>query len=242
MEIVIGMLVSSKDRQQKYKRIIERLLAMELQKPVILFYDSLSKMYDDLIYGQSRADILIMQASGQSYEFAQKLRMSDRYCLILYPAQNMDLVLDAFESMPMAYILPQGTSASDALSDAILKAVRYIQKAKREISFETKSKLLHYSLYEIDYFESQYRIVHIVKRSGNTETITSRLDQIEDLLPSNFYRCHQSYLVNMDNIAYIDKGNKEVYFYSGQSVPSSKKLFTDFLTAYRAYRGGNAVE
>ena len=128
-------------------------------------------------------------------------------------------------------------------SEAIVKAVNYIQKSRQEISFETKSKLIHYALYEIDYFESQYRIVHIIKQNGKKESIHSRLDQIEEILPDNFYRCHQSYLINMDHIDYIDKSAKEIYFLSGQCVVSSKKLFTDFLNAYRLYKdGGNVIE
>ncbi len=243
MEIIIGMLVSNKELQNKYRKIIEYLFLTKSDSPVFVFFDSLANLNEEMLYGQTKVDILIMPASTKSFEFAKSLRMKDRNCLILYPAKNMELVLDAFESMPMAYVLPQNSADNHALSQAILKAVDYIHKSKQEISFETKSKLLHYSLYEIDYFESQYRIVHIVKRNGSTEAITSRLDQVEASLPIHFYRCHQSYLVNMDNIDYIDKSSKEIYFYSGQCVPSSKKLFTDFLHAYHAYKmGENEIE
>jgi len=45
----------------------------------------------------------------------------------------------------------------------------------------------------------------------------------------------------MDNIKSIDKTNKEVHFHSGQSVPSSKKLFTSFLEEYKNYLNGGEV-
>lgn len=241
MEIIVGMLVSNKELQNKYKKIIEYLFLTKMDNPVFVFFASVENLRQEMLYEQKRVDLLIMPASEVSFAFAKSLRMQDRSCVILYPAKNMELVLDAFESMPMAYILPKNGTNQNTLSEAVLKAADYIHRSKQEISFETKSKLLHYALYEIDYFESQYRIVHIVKRNGNTEAITSRLDQVEGMLPSNFYRCHQSYLVNMDNIDYVDKSNKEIYFLSGQCVPSSKKLFTDFLNAYRAYKGGGKI-
>lgn len=240
MEIIVAMLVSGAEKRRKYKRIIEYLFMKDLNTPTFLFYSSLKELREDMLIKHKRADILIMQASLSNFEFANELRKNDRSCIIIYPAKDMDLVLESFESMPMAYILPGG-EASKGLAGALMKAAEYLNNARQEISFETKSRLLHYSLYDIDYFESQYRLVHIVERSGTRETITSRLDDVENIVPKSFFRCHQSFLVNMDNIKSIDKTNKTIYFYSGKSVPSSKKLFTGFLNAYKRYKnGGNA--
>lgn len=230
------MLVSEQERREKYKKIIRYLITNDLDTPEFLCYSSLRELHGDIMIKNKRVDILIMPASLSNYEFACELRKSDRHCIIIYPARNMELVLESFDSMPIAYVVPE--SGRNGLSDALIKATELLRSARQEISFETKSKLLHYSLYNIDYFESQYRMVHIVERSGMRETITSRLDDVETQLPGSFFRCHQSFLVNMDNIKYIDKAAKMVYFRSGQIVPSSKKLFTGFLNAYKTYKTG----
>lgn len=240
MEITIGMLVGREENQIKYRKKILGLLQYEPVKVDFQFYLSLEQLYENMLRGSARVDILVLSAGIKNFEFAKELRISDRNCLILYPARDMSLALQAFESMPMAYIPAQGSTAACSLENAIFKAVDYIRKIKREIVFETKSAFLRYSLYEIDYFESQYRLVHIVSRSKKTETITARLDEVQNRMPESFYRCHQSFLVNMDNISFIDKSNREVHFVSGQCVPSSKKLFTGFLNAYREYREGGA--
>ena len=241
MEISVGMVVNDAAKRDKYKNIVNLILGRELHRADISFYSSLNNLYESTISGNKKLNILIIPAAQQSFKLAKEIRVKDRNCIIIYPAQNMDCVLDSFESMPMAYVLPNSNPEQGDLATAIKKAVKYIDKQTQDVMFETKSKLLHYALYEIDYFESQYRIVHIIKTNGNTETVTARLDDVQGLLPRNFARCHQSFLVNMDNIKSIDKTNKEVHFHSGQSVPSSKKLFTSFLEEYKNYLNGGEV-
>lgn len=241
MEISVGMVVNDAAKRDKYKNIVNLILGRELHRADISFYSSLNNLYESTISGNQKLNILIIPAAQQSFKLAKEIRVKDRNCIIIYPAQNMDCVLDSFESMPMAYVLPNSNPEQGDLATAIKKAVKYIDKQTQDVMFETKSKLLHYALYEIDYFESQYRIVHIIKTNGNTETVTARLDDVQGLLPRNFARCHQSFLVNMDNIKSIDKTNKEVHFHSGQSVPSSKKLFTSFLEEYKNYLNGGEV-
>lgn len=239
MDIVVAMLVADKERQKKYKRIIQYYMNQELVTPNFKIYTTLKNVYEDFVLNGERADIILLQASKANFEVMKKVRELDRNCIILYPAQNTEDVLLAFESMPMAYVVPQEMRNENSMASAIVKALRYIKVARKQLEFETKSKVLSYALYEIDYFESQYRLVHIVKRNGSVETITKKLDDIErENQLENFYRCHQSYLVNMDHVKSIDKATKTVYLDSGRSVPSSKQLFSGFLEAFRKYKGG----
>lgn len=235
MELTIGMLVSGSEKRKKYREVIERLLFHELFQVNYLFYASLEQLGGAMLCDHVRVDILILPASAASFDFSKRLRAVDRHCLILYPARDMSLVLQAFESMPMAYV-PSGSPGT--LERAVLRAVDYIKGMKDDISFETKSAVFRYSLHEIDYFESQYRVVHIVKQNQKRDTITARLDSVQERLPESFYRCHQSFLVNMEHIAHIDKPNREIRLRSGQCVPSSKKLFPYFLEAFRTFQGG----
>lgn len=241
MEIIVGLLVSHKERQDKYKKIIQSILMKNLDTAQFLIYGSIRELHEDMILKYRRADLLIMQASTVNFEFAVKLREVDRHCLIIYPAMSMEYVLAAFESMPMAYIPSGNDGNKNSLAEAITRAAGYLRRVRSEFNYETKSKMLHYTLAEIDYFESQYRIVHIVKHNGNRETVSAKLDDIEKKRLLHFARCHQSFLVNMDHIQCIDKTTKMIYFYSGQSVPSSKKFFSDFISLYRKYKDGKEV-
>lgn len=241
MEITIGMLVGGAERRKKYQDIIERLLFHELFRINYLFYATLEQLDSAMLCGCSSADILILPASPACFAFAKRLRALDRRCLILYPAQDMSLVLQAFESMPMAYVPARGGCAG-ALERAVLQAADYVKGMKSGISFETKSVVLQYSVHEIDYFESQYRLVHIVKQGQKRDTVTTRLDRVQERLPGSFYRCHQSFLVNMGHIDRIDKSTREIHLRSGQCVPSSKKLFSGFLDAFRAFQEGGGAD
>ena len=209
MDITIGMLAENEERQKRYQRAIRTLLTPEDMTAEFLFYPSLKQLRDAMA-GGARVDLLVLQAGLLGLSFAAPV--------------------------PMTYISAPG--GADSLEQAILRAADYLKRTKSGIDFETKSFCLHYGLLEIDYLESQYRLVHIVNRNKKTQTITARLDDVQKRLPASFYRCHQSFLVNMENISFIDKSNREIHFTSGQSVPSSKMLFTGFLEAYRNFREG----
>lgn len=239
MVITVAMLVSDRERQEKYKRSIEHSISKEMCTPEFRVYTSLKELYSDCVLSGKRADIYLLQASERNFEIMNKVRELDRNCIIIYPARGMEGILQAFESMPMAYVIPQSSNRESSLSEALIKAVRYIGANRNQLRFETKSRVLSYALYDIDYFESRYRLVDIVRRDGSRETINKKLDDIENecILPG-FGRCHQSFLVNMESIKCIDKTTKTVYMISGQSVRSSKNLFTDFLNKYREYKGG----
>lgn len=237
MELTIGMLAGGAEKQKKYQKVIERLLFHEPFRINYLFYASLEHLSSAMLCDRVSVDILILPASAASFAFAKRLRALDRRCLILYPARDMSLVLQAFESMPMAYV-PTQSCSPNTLEKAVLRAARYVKGMKSDITFETKSAILQYSLQEIDYFESQYRVVHIVKQNQKRDTITARLDNVQQRLPESFYRCHQSFLVNMEHVDHIDKSNREIHLRSGQRVPSSKKLFPHFLEVFRTFQGG----
>lgn len=239
MTIIVGMLVGQKERQEKYKRIISQILLRDLNQTRFLAFSTMQDLYNEMILNHRRADILILQATENNIRFARLLRETDTRCLIIYPAKNMNCVLQAIGSMPIAYVPAEGGDGT-TLTDAIAAASRYLKKINSEVSFETKSSVLTYSLAEIDYFESCYRIVDIVKRDGSKDSVACKLDEVEARKFPYFTRCHQSYLINMGNIKVIDKSNRVIYFYSGQSVTSSKNLFSAFLEEYRKYLGERA--
>ena len=235
MKIRIGMLVSQPERQIRYKKIVDELLYWEWSSREFVFFTSLQELNDTLIIKRCRVDMLILQATSANCRFSETLRETNRHCVIIYTAKNMDYVLKAICSMPAAYIPSEG-KREYSLTEAIIKVSQYLKKVRTEVVFETKSEVFRFSLSEIDYFESQYRIVHIFKSDGSHETVSSKLDNIQDRNLAGFARCHQSFLVNMGNISRIDKTARIIWFYSGQSVPSSKSMFTSFLEEYRRYQ------
>ena len=187
----------------------------------------------------SGIDILILPASDTSFALAQRLRENNRRCALVYVRGGMEEVLRAFASMPIAYLTENDDSASYAGS--LLRAAAWACAGKQRFRHESRTELIQLSYGEIEYFESNYRVVHIHRVNGEISTITARLDDVQSSLPGEvFCRCHKSYLVNMQNIDRIDKSTKRVYFNSGSFVYASKALYPDLIACMS--KGGDCSE
>ena len=89
---------------------------------------------------------------------------------------------------------------------------------------------------EILCFESKGHHVFIHTKDAIVQ-IYEKLDECERKLPRQFARCHKSYVVNMDNIVYIDKN--EIQLKGIKKVPISKSKYQEFRENYFKYMGEN---
>ena len=100
------------------------------------------------------------------------------------------------------------------LGKIVLKDIIYIETEKHYILIHTKEKDI---------------------RSSNT------MKEMEELLDDKwFFRCHNSYIVNLDEIASVDK--KIIYLKNGNDIDIAQRKAADFNKAYlrRQFECGNA--
>lgn len=178
------------------------------------------------------ADLLFLPASAFGLGFGEELRRTNRTTTIVFFSDDDKNVYRAFRSLPIAYLL--NGKDKRKLSETVLRAAAWVISGKRVFRHESRTQILQLKYREIDYFESEYRIVHIHRTDGTYETITAKLDEVEALLPpDSFCRCHKSYLVNLENIAAVNKSKKTVLFQSGAQVFSSKALYPALIAALK---------
>lgn len=177
-------------------------------------------------------DLLFLPATAYGIGFGEKLRKTNRTTTIVFLSGDDKNVYKAFSSLPIAYLIKGNDKRM--LSETILKAASWVASGKKIFCHESRTQILQLDYNDIDYFESEYRIVHIHRTDGTYETITAKLDEVEALLPSNsFCRCHKSYLVNLKNIAKVNKSEKTVLFKSGAMVFSSKAQYPALISALK---------
>ena len=139
MEISVGMVVNDAAKRDKYKNIVNLILGRELHRADISFYSSLNNLYESTISGNKKLNILIIPAAQQSFKLAKEIRVKDRNCIIIYPAQNMDCVLDSFESMPMAYVLPNSNPDKEILRLRLRKQLNILISKRRMLCLKQKA-------------------------------------------------------------------------------------------------------
>lgn len=177
-------------------------------------------------------DLLFLPATAFGISFGEELRRTNRTTTIVFLSEDDKNVYRAFRSLPIAYLID--SKDKQRLSETILRAASWAMSGKKVFCHESRTQILQLRYQDIDYFESEYRIVHIHRTDGTYETITAKLDEIEALLPSNtFCRCHQSYLVNLGNIAKVNKSERTVLFQSGARAFSSKAQYPTLIAALK---------
>lgn len=177
-------------------------------------------------------DLLFLPATPFGIGFGEELRKTNRTTTIVFLADDDKNVYRAFHSLPIAYLTDP--KEKQRLSETVLRAASWAMAGKKTFCHESRTQILQLKYKDIDYFESEYRIVHIHRTDGTYETITAKLDEVEAVLPSNnFCRCHKSYLVNLENISTVSKSEKTVLFKSGAKVFSSKARFPTLIAALK---------
>lgn len=120
-----------------------------------------------------------------------------------------------------------------------------IQK-KTYFTFKCDGDIVSVSYSQISYFESSAKKVTLhMSNCNRTYHFTAKLDDIEQMVPGIFLRCHQSYLVNLQMIRNLDSKNHvfilhsmdEIYI-SRRSYVTSKEAYETYLQSARDYNGG----
>lgn len=141
----------------------------------------------------------------------------------IFVTSYSEYIQDVFTVNPVYYILKP--IDKNKFAEAInLAKDRIIASKGNTINFVSKKKALRIQIDDIQFVESINRTA-VFHLSDSTEDINIKLDNIEKDLPSNFIRCHKSYLVNMNVIHEIL--NNKITLFSGAVIPVAKSRFHD---------------
>lgn len=100
----------------------------------------------------------------------------------------------------------------------------FLNNKKITVNFD--SKMVVISIKDILYIEADEKEVHIFTKD-NSFTSKLKISQLENILPNNvFFRCHRSYIVNIDKIIEVEPWFSGTYIlkvkYSDFKIPVSR--------------------
>lgn len=243
MTISAALIEPDENRRQTLMRIVHESLGTISTLAVYTFQTARAFHYA-FIEKRFRADILLLRADDAHFAFGRQIRDRDTRCVILFLDGYMDAVLKSLASMPIAYLVRE--SQPDALRQALLLAHSHLMNleaymenedadnARAIFRHETRFQMIRLPFHEIDYFESDLRRVIIHKADMTSESFPGKLDEIQQRCMDNFYRTHQSYLINMDHVERIDKAQRRILFFSGNEAFISRQNYLGFLKAYES--------
>lgn len=178
------------------------------------------------------------------FQFIQKIKNKD-FPVIITTAYNQ-YAIKALKNEAIDYLLkPIDT---DDLNDTIAKIKKYNLKnntvnrlekillnlnsnsGQKRITLNTDGKLLFLDSNDILYAESDGNYSTIFLENGQKIVLTKKLKEVNELLPNeDFFRVHNSYVVNLNKIKEFIKTDGYVVLQSNHKIPVSRQKKSDFL-------------
>mgnify|MGYP004475850021 FL=1 len=139
-------------------------------------------------------DIKIDSLNG--IEIAQKIQQENPKIKIIYMTAYSQYSEAIFKTKP-TYLLLKPIK-KEQIKKSLERALKEEKQSKNIKTFNIKGKIFNIEVEKIKYIESNKRVV-IIYEEDLKRRIYGKLDEIEEMLSSNFVRCHQSYIVNLEH-------------------------------------------
>lgn len=164
-------------------------------------------------------------------ETAKKIREVNPNAIIIFITALKEYVFDAFDVRAFHYILKP--VSDEKLREVLSSALLHLEGTEKFIIAKTISECNKIFVKDILYIEAQLRKV-IIHTTYDIIEYYNRLSDIEaDLKEYNFFRCHKSYIVNLNYIKSYD--NTSITLKNEEKIYISKYKFSDFSKAFMYY-------
>lgn len=209
------------------------------QEAKIISYHTRESAFNEFTGNHSDYDLLVLDIDyiHDLKQVYTGFRIHNLHASIILISSSYKLLDAAMLLRPSAY-LKKPISPVKYKSRVQFIMNEYIS-LKGFFSFKQKQRLERIPCSEIEYFESSQRNATVYLKSGKQYTFPAKLDDIQGRVPgTSFVRCHQSYIVNMENVRQLDKVNKQFQMVSGGSVDISRRNMSEVQEAFDSFING----
>jgi DNA-binding LytR/AlgR family response regulator len=162
-------------------------------------------------------DIQMEQPDGM--ETARLLRQRGDHSLLVFVTVLKELVFDAFQVEAYDYLLkPLDSAHFKRTMDRVLRALDQRGAANIVIQRGTGCEVVPLS--ELVYCEVLGRKIYLHKQDGTVSGYYDKLEDLERRVDGRFFKCHRSYLVNLDYVRGCQDG--QVMLSQGERIPASR--------------------
>ena len=156
----------------------------------------------EMLSSAAKPDIYFLDIQMEPFdgmETARRLRTSGYDGIIIFMTVLGGQVYDSFEVQPFDFLVkPLDT---ERLRKTLERAVKHLEKKSSDaLTVQVNNAYQTFPFYKITYCEVLGRKVSVHRQGETPFEFYDRLDDIEKKLDGRFFRCHRSYIVNLDHI------------------------------------------
>ncbi|ANU53468.1 response regulator transcription factor [Acutalibacter muris] len=162
-------------------------------------------------------DIQMERPDGM--ETARLLRQRDNHSLLVFVTVLKECVFDAFQVEAYDYLLKPLDRAR--FRQTMDRALGWLERdAAKNLVIQRGSGCQVVLLSDLMYCEVLGRKIYLHKNDGRVVDYYDRLEELEQRVDSRFFKCHRSYLVNLDYVSGCQGG--QVLLQRGERLPVSR--------------------
>ncbi len=173
---------------------------------------------------------IYMGEYAEGIDLAKNIRQKDNDADICFISSSNEFYREAYDLQDVNYLLKPVTETSFL---SLLERVQRRQKKNRQQSFIYKwnGQMVSVPYSKILYINSNDHILNIHLKDGSLHHCNLKLDDVEILLDGSiFFRCHQSFIVNL---YCVDRLSGADFHVSDKLIPISRRYLTDAKQKYR---------
>lgn len=185
------------------------------------------RLYDGFQNGRfGNVDILLMDIRFEKIngiDVVKEIQRIYRCLKVIFITGYMDYATQIFKADPSNFLVkPVRNEKLFAAVDDLLEKIR--EEKNDCILLQTKGNAVRVKTRDILFVESDRRVLRIYERE-TCWIVHKKIGEVEKELPDFFLRCHQSFLVNMDEIKVFNAD--KIILFDGRRVDVSKARYRE---------------
>lgn len=172
---------------------------------------------------------------------AREIRKKDEMTILIYVTSHESYAVEAYDVQPFQFLVKP--IDFETLHRYFIKAYEKLTKGPDYFLCEFQRNIHILRIKDIMYFKSNRRVIQIYMNDGNLYKFYGKMNDLEERLKlekADFWRIHQSYLVNVRYISVISHDHVTLRNKKALSISEDKRKLIG--EKYYNYIKGNIIE
>lgn len=188
---------------------------------------------EDLLLMKQQFDLYlldVMMPGITGMEAAAELSKGGKKPVIIFITSSLESAVDGYRVNAAGFILKP--IQKDEVADTLSRVMAQYLKSESSISIIHNRIPISLSFCKILYFENRLHRVYVMLTDGEIVTTHQKLSELQEKLTPfpQFLRCHQSYIVNLDQVKQMDMTSFQMKHQ--QIIPVSRNFYKQSKNAY----------